>query len=151
MFGRGTVTRTPDLLTQKTPTIKPEVTIASTQWQLDTEYPVSGQTELCQRLEENQQSTSEYWAKDADYRQWLCQIHTTTTSTQSPTTTEDSKQHERLKHCAMQSQLLFVQAKRASQLVGIKDDSPLNSTGGEEQILQISKSASNQKRPCALN
>ena len=58
MFGRGTVTRTPDLLTQKTPTIKPEVTIASTQWQLDTEYPVSGQTELCQRLEENQQSTS---------------------------------------------------------------------------------------------
>ena len=151
MFGRGTVTRTPDLLTQKTPTIKPEVTIASTQWQLDTEYPVSGQTELCQRLEENQQSTSEYWAKDADYRQWLCQIHTTTTSTQSPTTTEDSKQHERLKHCAMQSQLLFVQAKRASQLVGIKDDSPLNSTGGEEQILQISKSASNQKRPSALN
>ena len=57
MFGRVTVSRTPDLLTQKT--IKPEVTIASTQWQLDTEYLVNGQTELRQRLEENQQSTSD--------------------------------------------------------------------------------------------
>ena len=149
MFGRVTVSRTPDLLTQKT--IKPEVTIASTQWQLDTEYLVNGQTELRQRLEENQQSTSEYWAKYADYRRWLCQIHATTTSMQSPSAAENSKQQERLEHCAMQSQRLFVQTKRANQLIGIKDDSPLNFTGGEEQIVHVSKSASNQKRPSALN
>ena len=68
MLGRVTVSRTPDLLTQKIMAIKPEVTIASTQWQLGTEYPVNGQTELRQRLEGNQQSMSEYWAKEAGYR-----------------------------------------------------------------------------------
>ena len=151
MFGRGTVTRTLDSTPQTPPSAKPSVTIASTRWQLETEYPVQEQTVLCQRLTENRPSTAEYWAKDADYRRWACRIHATDTSTRSLSISESSKQQERLEHCAMQSQLLFIQAKSANQSGGIKGDSTLNLRGGKEQILQFQKSASSQKRPSALN
>ena len=131
MFRRVTVSRTPDLLTQKT--IKPEVTIASTQWQLDTEYLVNGQTELRQRLEENQQSTSDGCVK------FMLQPLQCSHLLQLRTRNNKSVSNTAPCEVSFYSYKPNVQTNWSeSRMIHLS-------------ILQISKSASHQKRPSALN